>query len=127
MGKRMKDYVVAMTKLAHEMTSEKGLSNPNKDEILQEMLVQIGFFQHERLIHLMVTVLFAFLTIFTITAACFMNHFYYGMMFCLLSMVCLMLLVPYIRHYYILENGVQKLYELYDAIRNVRSVNNRKK
>ena len=28
------------------------------------------------------------------------------------------LLIPYIRHYYILENGVQRLYEYYDQIRD---------
>ena len=117
MGKRMKEYVAAMIKLANEMAAENGVSKQNTSEILQEMLIQIGFFQHERLIHLMVTVLFAFLTIFTITAACFLNNSYYGLLFCLLTATCLLLLVPYIHHYYVLENGVQKLYEIYDAIR----------
>jgi len=121
MGKRIKDYVAAMLKLANEMAAGNGLSEQDKDKILQEMLVQIGFFQHERLIHLIVTVLFAFLTIFTITAATFLNNAYYGMLFCLLCIVCLCLLVPYIRHYYILENGVQKLYEIYDAIKNTHT------
>ena len=118
MGKRIKDYVAAMTKLANEMAAGKGLSAQNKAEMLQEMLVQIGFFQHERLIHLIVTVLFAFLTIFTVTATCFLNNFDYGVWFCLLSVTCLVLLVPYIRHYYILENGVQRLYEIYDTLRD---------
>ena len=115
-----------MLKVADKIAAEKGLSKQNQEEILREMLVQIGFFQHERLIHLIVTVLFAFLTIFTITAACFLNNFYYGMMFTLLSIVCLILLVPYIRHYYILENGVQKLYEIYDAVKNVHKTSDNK-
>ena len=118
MGKRIKDYVAAMLQVSDKIAAEKGLSKQNQEEILQEMLVQISFFQHERLIHLIVTVLFAFLTIFTITAACFLNNLYYGMMFTLLSIVCLILLVPYIRHYYILENNTQKLYEIYDLIKN---------
>lgn len=126
MGKRIKEYVAAMLKFANEMPSQKGLSAQHKEEILREMLVQIGFFQHERLIHLIVTVLFAFLTIFTITAACFLNNLYYGTLFCLLSVVCLILLVPSIRHYYILENGVQKLYELYDVIKNAPQTDNGK-
>lgn len=116
----MKDYVSAMMKLSSEIADGKGISEQEKDEILREMLVQIGFFQHERLIHLIVTVLFAFLTIFTITATCFLNNSYYGLLFCLMAVACLVLLVPYIHHYYILENGVQKLYEIYDAIRAAR-------
>ena len=114
MGKRIKDYVKAMIQIADDIT--KGTSNQNKEEILREMLVQIGFFQHERLIHLIVTVLFAFLTIFTVACACFLNNPSYGIPFCLLSVLCLTLLIPYIHHYYILENGIQKLYEIYDEI-----------
>ena len=120
MGKRIKDYVAAMIKVANEMSAKNGTSKQNKDEILREMLIQIRFFQHERLIHLIVTVLFAFLTIFTIACSCFLNNLAYGMLFCLLSVLCLILLVPYIHHYYVLENGVQKLYEIYDKIKDTR-------
>lgn len=122
MGKRMKDYVAAMMQVAKKMTSKVGVSKQNKEEILREMLVQIKFFQHERLIHLIVTVLFAFLTIFTIACSCFLNNPSYGIPFCLLSVLCLALLVPYIHHYYVLENGVQKLYEIYDEIKAGRKV-----
>lgn len=122
MGKRMKDYVAAMMQVAKKMTSKVAVSKQNKEEILREMLVQIKFFQHERLIHLIVTVLFAFLTIFTIACSCFFNNPSYGIPFCLLSVLCLALLVPYIHHYYVLENGVQKLYEIYDEIRAGRKV-----
>lgn len=121
MGKRMKDYVAAMLKTANKMAAENSALKQNKDEILREMLVQIGFFQHERLIHLIVTVLFALLTIFTISCSCFLENSY-GMLFLLLCVLCLILLVPYIHHYYVLENGVQKLYEIYDAIRDGRKV-----
>lgn len=122
MGKRMKDYVAAMMQVAKKMTSKVAVSKQNREEILREMLVQIKFFQHERLIHLIVTVLFAFLTIFTIACSCFLNNPSYGIPFCLLSVLCLALLVPYIHHYYVLENGVQKLYEIYDEIRAGRKV-----
>ncbi len=115
MGKRIKDYIEKMIKVSAEMAG--GKIKQNKSEVLSEMLVQIGFFQHERLIHLIVTVLFAFLTIFTAACSCFSKDLYYGIMFCLLSLLCLALLVPYIHHYYVLENGVQKLYEIYDSIK----------
>ena len=116
MGKKIKNYVKAMMRIADEIT--KGTLKQNKEEILREMLVQIKFFQHERLIHLIVTVLFAFLTIFNIACSCFLNNPSYGIPFCVLSVLCLILLVPYIHHYYVLENGVQKLYEIYDQIRD---------
>ena len=119
MGKRIKNYVAKMLQLANEMTAENNALKQNKDEILREMLVQIKFFQHERLIHLIVTVLFALLTIFTIACSCFLNNLC-GVMFLLLSVLCLILLVPYIHHYYVLENSVQKLYEIYDAIKDGR-------
>ena len=122
MGKRMKDYVAAMMQVAKKMTSKVAVSKQNREEILREMLVQIKFFQHERLIHLIVTVLFAFLTIFTIACSCFLNNPSYGIPFCLLSVLCLALLIPYIHHYYVLENGVQKLYEIYDEIKAGRKV-----
>lgn len=116
MGKRIKDYISKMIKVSDEMAT--GKLKQNKSEVLSEMLVQIGFFQHERMIHLIVTVLFAFLTIFTAVCSCFSNNLYYGILYCLLCILCLALLVPYIHHYYVLENGVQKLYEIYDSIRD---------
>ena len=116
MGKKIKDYIATMIKVSGEMT--QGQIKQNKSEVLSEMLVQIGFFQHERLIHLIVTVLFAFLTVFTAACSCFSDNLYYGILFCLLSLLCLALLVPYIHHYYVLENGVHKLYEIYDSIQD---------
>ena len=124
MGKRIKDYVSKMMKLADEMTAQNSAIKQNKEEVLREMLVQIGFFQHERFIHLIVTVLFAFLTIFTMACSSFSNSSYFGILFCILSILCLILLVPYIHHYYVLENNVQQLYEIYDAIKADSKVDN---
>ena len=51
------------------------LANPDKiskeewKKILQEHLTQIAFFQHERLVHLIVTVTFAILTMMSIIAS----------------------------------------------------------
>ncbi len=73
---------------------------------------QIKFMQHERLIHLIVTMtigLFLLLTIFFITA--------YNILILLpLAGLFLILAIPYIFHYYHLENGIQRLYKLYDEI-----------
>lgn len=77
-----------------------------------EMLVKIGFMQHERLIHLLVTVLFALLMFMSLIA--FFVSENAGMLAA--AVLMLILLVPYIAHYYFLENGVQKLYALYDEV-----------
>lgn len=94
------------------------LSNPGSipperwTEILQEHLVQIGFFQHERLIHLIVTVTFAILTLMSFVASLVV-----GMPALLaLTLLFVVLLIPYIMHYYTLENEVQKMYVQYDRI-----------
>lgn len=79
---------------------------------MEEHLNQIGFFQHERLIHLIVTVTFALLEMLAI----FLNVISDSLFSLLLPVVILILLVPYIRHYYILENEVQKMYVQYDRM-----------
>ena len=80
--------------------------------LLDDLLIQIGFFQHERLVHLIVTVLFALLTFGAAALFLFTNDIACA----ILGLALLVLLVPYIRHYYLLENGVQKLYEFYDEV-----------
>ncbi len=79
---------------------------------LKEHLTQISFFQHERLIHLIVTVTFALLEMLAIL----LNVISDSLFSLLLPVVILILLVPYIRHYYILENEVQKMYVQYDRM-----------
>ena len=79
---------------------------------MEEHLNQIGFFQHERLIHLIVTVTFALLEMLAIL----LNVISDSLFSLLLPVVILILLVPYIRHYYILENEVQKMYVQYDRM-----------
>lgn len=107
MEKRLKNYLAWMEELNPET-----LSSQEKDELRREVLVQIQFFQHERLIHLIVTVTFAVLTVMSVLG--FLATAQIGLL--ILTGMLLVLLVPYIRHYYILENGVQKLYQYYDSI-----------
>lgn len=110
MEKRLKDYLAWMEKV-----SKQELSDEQKEDIRQKMLVQIQFFQHERLIHLIVTVTFALLTMLSVLASLMLVQV--GLL--ILTVLLVVLLVPYIRHYYILENGVQKLYEYYDGFEKV--------
>lgn len=80
--------------------------------IKAEHLVQIAFFQHERLIHLIVTITFALLEMLALILTFISASF--GTI--LLVLMILLLLVPYISHYFLLENEVQKMYEQYDRI-----------
>ena len=82
------------------------------DQVMQEHMTQVSFFQHERLIHLIVTVAFALLTMIALAIYCIAQ---YIPMLALIALL-LVLLVPYIGHYYTLENEVQKMYRQYDII-----------
>ncbi|MDE7324633.1 MAG: hypothetical protein K2N73_18330 [Lachnospiraceae bacterium] len=89
--------------------------------VLREHLTQVSFFQHERLIHLIVTVTFALLTMIGLAVYCIAEY----MPILALIGLLLVLLIPYIGHYYILENEVQKMYRQYDQIlQNIKSGGN---
>lgn len=90
------------------------LTTEEKAQERERLLVQIGFFQHERLIHLLVTVLFALLTVASIFTTLLAGV--YAPLLLVLDTLFFILLIPYIYHYYVLENGVQKLYTYYDQL-----------
>ncbi|NLG04286.1 MAG: hypothetical protein GX567_10740 [Clostridia bacterium] len=108
MEKRLKEYI----KYAQNLSKTSWKSKEEQKQMQEAMLTQISLFQHERLIHLIVTVVFAILTFMTLISSLFVSNLYLYLLMALL----IILLIPYIRHYYILENGVQKLYDLYDGL-----------
>jgi cell division protein FtsW (lipid II flippase) len=73
---------------------------------------RIEFMQHERLIHLLVTLTFAILLFIALGIAYSRPSIEILVVMALL----LVLLIPYIYHYYVLENGVQRWYKLYEEI-----------
>lgn len=107
MGQRLKHYLDLYDSLC-----KKELTPEEASQHCSQLLIQIQFFQHERLIHLIVTVLFAILAVITLYAALLIEQ----PLLLLLELMLLVLLVPYIRHYYLLENGTQELYEYYDTL-----------
>ena len=82
------------------------------EQFRRDALDHIRFYQHERLIHLIVTCLFAILAFSIFITLLF--SFTPGLL--LLFAALMILLIPYIRHYYFLENTVQKMYDQYDRI-----------
>lgn len=82
----------------------------DKKELAEKLLVRIGFYQHERLIHLIVTMSFGVFFLLSLILA-FSNAYFLA-----LSALLLILLVPYIAHYYFLENSTQELYKVYYSL-----------
>ena len=78
----------------------------------QKHLVQIAFFAHERQVHLIVMALFALATVISILYLNFSG----SLIIVALVFALLVLLIPYVMHYYLLENSVQKMYEQYDRM-----------
>lgn len=75
-------------------------------------LRQIGFMQHERLIHLIVTMFVALFTIMSFGLCYFAPSIPTG----LLSLLFIVLTGAYILHYFRLENGVQRWYHISNEI-----------
>ena len=105
MHKYLSDYMKQMNRLLEENRSFT-------ETDLQRHLDKIGFMQHERLIHFLVTMLFA-IVLFLVLGAFLMTE---AMFLLPLLGLILVLLVPYIFHYYFLENTVQKMYVIYDRM-----------
>lgn len=114
MEERLKSYIRKMEAQSAQWEKQGGdaMTEQEKKRQLEDLLIQISFFQHERLVHLIVTVIFALLTMLAIVGTLIAPQ---PALFILIVFL-LILLVPYIRHYYILENGVQKLYQYYDKL-----------
>ena len=107
----MKERILRYRKKIDEL-----LNNDSKDVnwrvIIDEHLIQVGFFQHERLVHLIVTVTFALLLMLAVVAFLITE----AVQIIFLCIAFLVLLVPYISHYYLLENETQKMYVQYDKM-----------
>jgi hypothetical protein len=74
--------------------------------------VQIEYMQHERLIHLLVTLFFGLCTLLALLFVALHPQVPMGVLLLLL----LALLIPYVAHYYRLENGLQRWYHLANQI-----------
>ena len=73
---------------------------------------QIEFLQHERLIHLLVTLAFGFFMFGVLILAVLTDE----LLFIVLFGIIAILEVFYVIHMYRLENGIQRWYVLYNAL-----------
>lgn len=92
------------------------LTADERDRILAIHEKKLSWLMHERLIHLIVTLITVILVLFSMSLILFLPD---TVIFSLpLFMVTLVLLFFYIRHYFFLENTVQSWYMLYEGIRS---------
>jgi len=85
--------------------------------LVEDLLVKISFFQHERIVHFLVTMLVGLITVILLVVNLFIENIF--ILILLFIFICL--LIPYMFHYYFLENKVQYLYKLYDKIKDRRN------
>lgn len=97
----MKKYLYSYIKYVEE---NKSIVNP------EDMLVKISFFQHERLIHLIITLFYCLMFLV------FLILISLSYVFIIPAALLFVFLLCYIIHYFVLENGIQYLYKLYDTV-----------
>ncbi|MBR6964986.1 hypothetical protein IKH83_01585 [Candidatus Saccharibacteria bacterium] len=117
MEKELKKYEKFIEKAVREKHSP--LEWSKLAEIHQETVAN---FQHERLIHLIITLFFAMLSLVAISISAWVFTTI-AFSFCLLPiyLVALILVILtgfYVKHYYFLENHIQKLYKYTEKLRD---------
>jgi len=85
------------------------------DVLSSEMLAKIGFYQHERIVHLIVTMTVAVLSVMSVCATFVAETVSVSHM--ILIGLFIVLVAPYIVYYFTLENAVQDIYQYYDRVR----------
>ncbi len=101
MKQKLSDYINELEKKKHEKEITK--------EFVSDVLTKIQFYQHERLVHLIVTFFTGIATILFLIGLLYFET----ISLLILFIITLCLFIPYILYYYHLENGTQKLYDLY--------------
>ena len=110
MDKKLKEYIDYIEKAAEEPS----------DELIDYHKTMTQQFQHERFIHLIVTMFFAlfmiiFFILFLVLAIYLPTNYASDFLMIGVGLILAILFVVtlfYVRHYYQLENGTQKLEEL---------------
>lgn len=92
--------------------SDKDLSKNDLEMYRSDFLSHIQFMQHERLIHLLVMMLFAMSLMFGFIFILI----YFSWIMVVFTGIIFIVEIFYIFHYYKLENSIQKMYKVYDEL-----------
>ncbi len=103
----MRKYIKSFIKDLETKIDKKYKFNEKEVSLIR---YKINDFQHERLIHLLVTLFYAIFALF------FLVLCNYHPIFLIPFLALMIFLIFYIKHYFFLENAVQYIYKLYDKI-----------
>ena len=103
---------------SHEEVMTSALSNNEvTDDLIEIHREKIRIIQHERLVHLIVTLLVSILEFFLMDLA--LLHSEIGILPLIIGIVVLILIGFYLCHYFFLENTVQRWYKMLDIARDI--------
>ncbi len=108
----MTEYLKAYIAQAEERL-QKCHTYDDAEQLLKEHKDKIAFMQHERIVHFLVTMMFAIVLAIFIGVELLTEN----LLLSVLIIIIIVLLAFYIKHYYFLENTVQYMYVIYDNIR----------
>ena len=109
----MRKYLEEYTKEIDDLIKTKKITKQNIDD----HLIKISFFKHERLIHLLVTLFYGIFLFLSVIIS--LSNF----IFTIETLLITVILVFYVRHYFFLENHVQYLYKQYDQMKSLEKSN----
>ncbi len=104
MTKQIREYLETLERFFREEHSDEELL-----KMRAELLQRIAFYSHERLVHLIITMSFAVFFLLAMLMCLLIKNV--GLV--VLAVLLLAMLAAYIKHYYFLENSVQKMYLYY--------------
>ena len=107
MTKQIREYLEELERFFSVSHSETEMA-----DMKSELLQRIAFYSHERLVHLIITMSFAVFFLLSLLMCLLFRNV--GLV--VLALLLLVMLAAYIKHYYFLENSVQKMYLYYYKI-----------
>ena len=109
----MREYLGEYVKKIDKKIKDKKIT----EQDIENHLIKINFFQHERLIHLLVTLFYGVFVFLSVIIS------FKTWLFLIILYLALIILIFYVRHYFFLENHVQYLYKQYDKMKNIINEN----
>ena len=109
----MREYLGEYVKKIDKKIKDKKIT----EQDIENHLTKIQFFQHERLIHLLVTLFYGVFVFLSVIIS------FKTWLFLIILYLALIVLIFYVRHYFFLENHVQYLYKQYDKMKNIINEN----
>ena len=107
MTEYLKKYMKSINERLANYTGSEEL-----EEIFSEHRDKLACMPPERIVHFLVTMVFAVIRALFMAAVLFLEN----IMLLILVTIIIILLGFYIKHYYFLENTVQEMYRVYDRI-----------